>query len=128
MADAKKSPEKKKSAERVPFHYTVLGVKLRQEPLKMFQIRDFVNLFSKFKIDDDKVKKAGVTFEDVTEMLFSEKLQEVAVILFGVVAAKIEWDKADGNDVADMVEDFFDLNPSLIARLKELAASFVLSR
>lgn len=117
---------KKKEASKEKYVYNVLGTHLRMKPMKMRQIRDFVAMFSDLRAPDKEKKEFN--FKALTKLLFAEKLKEVAIIVFGGEAANIQWDEVEYEIIDRMLEDFFDLNPSLIARLKELANTFVLSR
>lgn len=108
--------------------YTIQGVKLSQGPLKIRQIRELLKLLSGLQVSDEKKSLDDVSVQDMIDLILGEKLQQVAVLIFGEPAKKIKWDDVEFETLEAVVQDFLQLNPSLIKRLSELFNISVLTR
>lgn len=111
-----------------PGSYTIQDIKLIQGPLKIRQIRELLKMVSGLEISTDKKSMDEINVQDMIDLILGEKLQQVAELIFGEPAKKVKWDDVTFEQLEVIVQDFLQLNPSLIKRLSELFGASALMK
>ena len=99
--------------------YKIQDFELVMSPLKIRQIRELLKVVSSLDIGEKKSLEE-VKAEELIDLLLSDKVKEVAQILFGDDSQKVNWDEVEYETVEEIVKDFLSLNPGLVERLKSL--------
>lgn len=93
--------------------YTIQGVEFQLKPIKVGQIRKALRLVGDVEFDESKAS-------EMIDKLLGDKLAELAFILFGEDARKVDWNNVEYDQIDRIVSDFLQLNPMLKKRLSAL--------
>lgn len=85
-------------------------------------------MVSGLEISTDKKSMDEINVQDMIDLILGEKLQQVAELIFGEPAKKVKWDDVTFEQLEVIVQDFLQLNPSLIKRLSELFGASALMK
>jgi hypothetical protein len=103
------------SEDKLSASYVIQDQEVLMNKLTINKMSEVLKFIAELQID-----KKEIEVKDIVNVLFGEKVEKLMSILLAGNTDLIKWGEVEYDQVDEIIEDFFLLNPRLEKRLKSL--------